>query len=210
MLDFQVTNPVSGRKRYLVLKNTVASALKLRDIDGVPFFNTYSRMNPNQVTMANHLGLDYAKMEALRRSPEFAEEVDTYIANSETAVATESTRVRLGVMPPERQARQSDGHLGFNRSVYQEIGIALTERIQSAVFFRTYNTDKYVSPEFVKSIISDYLKIDDTDLDFPELPTRPVKTPRSVETKQDLRKRAADAEKRAAEAERKLAEADLL
>ena len=170
-IDFDATNPVNGYQRTLVLENTVESALRLRHLKHVPFIDTTSLEKDSKVTMASHLGLDYSQMEFLRRSPEFAGEVLRYIKNAGTLSDTKSTRKMLGVMPRERNTRNRDGSPGFTKSHIEEFGNSIIKFVTDALWNLREEPYSYVSPEYVRTIIADYLKIDDSN-GVPPLPKR--------------------------------------
>lgn len=173
MNEFHATNPVNGKVKVLNIENSVQSALKLRHEQNTSFYNK----DASKPTLARHLGLDYPKMEAMRRSPEFDDEVSAFISGHELENTPEK-RTHLGVMKPERTSRGVNGTGSFTRAFNQEVGEFVTELIKNEAT-DLLDDDTHITPEYVKSVVTEQLQIVGN---LPPLPVKPVKPVRITKT----------------------------
>ena len=163
-MNFEVTNPLTGKSRTLVLQDSVQSALQLRHENLTPFYNKDSKKD----TLARRLGLDYTKMELLRRSPEFNEEVSAFISVTPDLEDDAETRQRLGVMPAERRYRSKTG---FSNMFLQELGKSVVNLITNEVS-EVIDEDSIVTADYVRKIADENLTVSEP---LPEPPKKEVK-----------------------------------
>lgn len=193
MIVYQITNPIKGYRRPLYLDNTVESALALRHAGGI-LYDT----NKKRETFASHLGLDYGQVMRLRRSPEFAKDVETYITENPPLVNDKETQEWLGVVTHEEGSLGRDGKQLFTDTTREEVVEMLVEFIRKNLRYGLkYSQGEYISPDYVKEIIENHLVLDDAGISAPPRVTKkqkPISKSQRLQHENDLlRKKLADA-----------------
>lgn len=171
--SLQITNPLTGKPRVITIQNPLESAIKRRHEEKLSWYHR----DPEKDTVAKHLGLDYPKLDAIRRSPELSEVVDDYIDGSPNLENSEEVRTHLGVKPAEAKTRGGGRSQKLTKSAELEIGQnfigfirALTEPLA--------NEENYLSKDYIDDVInSGNLQYNG---DLPPLPQRPVTKSSSV------------------------------
>lgn len=189
-----VTNPVTEKQTTLSLENTIKSAIHRRHSESLPFYHRDAEKD----TVARHLGVDYPKLEKLRRSPEWKSEVEEAV--QELGLPNdEATHKNLGVMSAERKSR--DGvtrNQGISKTAESEIGQAVVELVR-AITEPLAVEGSYLSKDYVLNLING----GHFEYTGGELPPLPVK---KEDPKKERKSKTKQLEDQVAQLEAKLAE----
>ena len=174
-----VTNPVTGKQTTLSIANTIKSAIHRRHNESLPYYHR----NPEKDTVASHLGVDWPKLERLRRSPEWKAEVEGS-AEELGLPNDDTTHKNLGVMSAERKSRGGGVKYGITKSAEAEIGKSVVELVR-AITEPIAVEGSYLSKEYVLDLINGG-HIEYTGEKLPALPIKEVKEKpeRTSKTKQ--------------------------
>ena len=170
---FKITNPLDKSIKELSLLIDPYDAVEIRHERNIPFYNR----DKNVETIASLLGVGYTKIESLRRSPEFSGVVDDFLCENAIEI-TEKIRVKLGVLPPERNFR---GPLGKRKAITQkdviEIGqtvVNLVDGVTEELGLKTSETE--LTTEYVLGVINNQIVFNHDAFDA--LPLKPKHEPK--------------------------------
>lgn len=191
-VEFQVTNPLDNSVKTLNLAAHPSEGIKARHERDLPFYNKDSERE----TVAQLLGIDYPKQESLRRSPEFADEVDTYIESQDGLQDNEETRKRLGVMPAERKSRGAQaGSGGLTKGQVAQIGQQFVDIIKDVT--EPLATDEtQLTHDYITNILNNHVEVTG---ELEPLPLKPTRKSGGADTEEGIKSKIAKLQAKLAE-----------